>query len=581
MNRSSAASIHVLDERVRSQIAAGEVVERPASVVKELVENALDAGAREVRIDLEEGGARLVRVVDDGRGMGPEDLALAFVSHATSKLSEVRDLEHIATLGFRGEALASIGSVSRARILSRRTGDQSGWSVHDEGGVISAVSAAGAPLGTTVEVRDLFYQLPARRAFLKRTSTELARCLDILQRLVLAHEGVGFIVTHDGGRVLDVERTMDLRGRVRRLFGTELGDALVPVDARGDDVQLSGLVAPPRFSRGDASRLMWFLNGRPLRDRMLLRCLQEAYRGFDDRQRHPVAFLALAVPPEAVDVNVHPTKSEVRFRDERRLFPFLLTRLREAVGRTDMATPGGTLLPRPRPVMASPASWTSAAPAPGEVEVRERPALEEAELATAELIPAARTPPRPVLQVARTYLVRELEGGIEIVDQHALHERVTYERLKAALAAGAVEVQRELVPELVDLSRAEVVLLDEHRSPLARLGIELEPFGATTVAVHGLPTLLPRRAAPRLVRELAQALDEAGKLPDAAELLDHVVHSMACRRSVMAGDELSPEEIDGLLEAAARLGHDQTCPHGRPTRLRFTAADLERAFHRR
>ena len=390
---------------------------------------------------------------------------------------------------------------------------------------------------------------------------------------------------------------MDLRGRVRRLFGAELAEALEPLEAREGDVHLSGLVAPPRFSRGDGSRQMWCLNGRPLRDRMLLRCLQEAYRGFDDRQRHPVAFLALCLPPESVDVNVHPTKSEVRFRDERRLFPFLLSRLRAAVERTDMATPGGTLVPRPRPVAPMETGdrrdtgWRSGAPTPAEIEVREpradaaREGTDVREDRELELLAAvaeqARERSGPVLQVARTYLVREHDGGLEIVDQHALHERVTYERLKAALAAGAVEVQRELVPELVELARSEVVLLEGHRAALSRLGIELEPFGATTIAVHGLPSLLPRRHVPRLVRELAEALGVGGSLPDAHELLEHVVHRMACRRSVMAGDALGPEEIQGLLEAAARLGHDQTCPHGRPTRVRLSAADLERAFHRR
>jgi len=583
---SSSAVIRVLPERVKNQIAAGEVVERPASVVKELLENALDAGARDIRIDLEEGGAKLVRVVDDGRGMGPEDLELAFVSHATSKLADVADLEHIGTLGFRGEALASIGSVSRARLMTRRSGDPNAWSVEDEGGRIGPVVAAGAGAGTTIEVRELFYNVPARRAFLKRTSTELARSLDVIQRLVLAHEGVGFIVTHDGGRVLDVERGMDLGARVRRLFGGELAQALVAVAGEDGDVRLAGLIAPPRFSRSDTGRQMWFLNGRPLRDRVLVRCLQEAYRGFNDEKRQPVAFLSLSMPPALVDVNVHPTKSEVRFREERRLFPFLLARLREALARTDMATPGaallapqaaraGTLWPAPRA--------SEPRPRAAEIEVREASGRGY-EPGAAPLLaePAPEAAPSPVLQVAKTYLVRELaSGGLEIVDQHALHERVTYERLKAGLAAGRVEVQRELVPELVELARSEVAILEEHLPTLSRIGIELAVFGSTTIAVHGLPTLFQRRAAARLVRELVAALAQDARLPDAAELLDHVVHRMACRRSVMAGDELAPAEIDALLAAAARLPHDQTCPHGRPTRVRLTLADLERAFHRR
>jgi DNA mismatch repair protein MutL len=576
-------AIRVLSERVRNQIAAGEVVERPASVVKELVENALDAGAREITVELEAGGVELVRVVDDGRGMGPEDLGLAFVSHATSKLAEVDDLLHIGTLGFRGEALASIGSVARARILSRRAGEEHGWVIEDDGGRIGAVTAAGAPRGTTVEVRDLFFNVPARRAFLKRTATELARVLDVLQRLALAHVGTGFAVSHGRGRVFDVEREMDLAARVRRLFGAELACALVPLEARDGPVALSGLVAPPRFSRSDTARQMWFLNGRPLRDRVLSRCLIEAYRGFNDERRQPVAFLSLSVPPEAVDVNVHPTKSEVRFRDERRLFPFLLTALRAAVARTDMATPGAAVLvPFPR-LVREPVPWSRARIDPSELEVH--PGAPDAPAPSPRLLPLPEpldsTPAGPILQVAATYLVRAVEDGLEIVDQHALHERVTYERLKTGLKTGGIEVQRELVPELIELARSEVHLLEEHLSNLARLGIEIALFGPTTVAVHALPALLKRSAGPRLVRELVAALSEGCQLPGPEELLEHVIHSMACRRSVMAGDTLAPEEQASLLESAARLDHDQTCPHGRPTRVRMTLADLERAFHRR
>jgi len=582
----SAATIRVLPEHVLNQIAAGEVVERPASVVKELVENALDAGARELTVELEEGGVKLVRVSDDGSGMGPEDLALAFVAHATSKLAEVADLAHIGTLGFRGEALASIGSVARARIVSRRSADEHGWSVEDRGGTVGEVTAAAAPRGTTLEVRDLFFNVPARRAFLKRTATELGRCLDVLQRLALAQVGTGFVVTHDGGRVFDVERDMDLVARVRRLFGVELAAALVPVAAEQGGIRLQGLLAPPRFSRSDSARQMWFLNGRPLKDRVLTRCLQEAYRGFDDARRQPVAFLSLAMPPELVDVNVHPTKSEVRFREERRLFPFLLGALRAAVARTDMATPGGKLLvPFPRlPDAGARSAWPSARagdrPRAAELEVREAapPALAVPVPLPLPLPASARA---PVLQVAATYLVRALPDGLEIVDQHALHERVTYERLKAGLRAGAIAVQRELVPELIELARSEVLVLAEHLTALEKLGIDLAVFGPTTVAVHGLPVLLKRRAGAALVRELVATLEGGERLPDPGALLDHVVHSMACRRSVMAGDELAPEEIEALLEAAARLDHDQTCPHGRPTRVRLTLADLERAFHRR
>jgi len=309
MSTKPVTKINVLPELVRNQIAAGEVIERPASIVKELVENALDAGATRLQIDLEQGGVGLVRVVDDGEGMGPSDLELAFVSHATSKLGDASDLDHIASLGFRGEALASMGSVARCRIVSRPVGRDTGFAIENEGGKLHGPSDAGGPQGTTVEVRDLFFNTPARRRFLKKTPTELGRCLDVVHRLALAHTGVGFVVTHDGRRLFDVEPTMDLAARVRRTFGAELSEELVEVRASEGDLELTGYVAPPRFARGDSTRQMWFANGRPVKDRVLVRCLKEAYRGMLFEGRQPVAFLHLSLDPAKIDVNVHPAKA--------------------------------------------------------------------------------------------------------------------------------------------------------------------------------------------------------------------------------------------------------------------------------
>jgi DNA mismatch repair protein MutL len=590
------AVIAELPERVRNQIAAGEVVERPASVVKELVENALDAGARSMRIDLEGGGIDLVRVVDDGCGMGPADLALAFAPHATSKLSGVEDLEHIASLGFRGEALASIGAVARARILSRPRGAPTGWSVEDEAGAVGPVREAGGPFGTSVEVRGLFELLPARRRFLKRDATELARCLDVLQRLAIAHVGVGFVVTHGGKRVFDVEAALDRRERIERLFGSDLARSLVAVDGADGSTRLEGFVAPPRLFRADTSRQMWFLNGRAVRDKLLLRALKDAYRGCSLDGRQPVAFLALALDPERVDVNVHPTKSEVRFRDERAIFGFVVSVLRRGVLATDMASPGAGLVDRAR-ARAEPFAPAGAyLPDPGPERARIRPdelvlrpipsaaprAGEVAEAPPPDAGWRARDEPDgPFLRVARTYLVRELPDGLEIVDQHALHERVTFEALKTELARGAVAIQRLLVPELVEVSRAELEELVARAPALARIGVLVEAFGPTTAAVHGLPALLASGATERLLRDVLAALERVSGEPSAVELLEEFLHSRACRSSVMAGDELSDDEIRALLRRGAELPEGQTCPHGRPTRVRFTLADLERAFERR
>ncbi len=592
------SSIAELPERVKNQIAAGEVVERPASAVKELVENALDAGARSIRVDLEGGGIDLVRVVDDGCGMGPADLALAFAPHATSKLRDVEDLEHIASLGFRGEALASIGAVAGACILSRPRGAPTGWSVEDDGGTIGSVQETGAPFGTTVEVHGLFARLPARRRFLKRPATEFARSLDVLQRLAIAHLGVGFAVTHHGKRVFDVEASMDRRERIERLFGSDLAAALTPVSGTDGSTRLEGFVGPPRLSRADTSRQMWFLNGRFLRDKLLLRALKEAYRGCSVEGRQPVAFLALSVDPARVDVNVHPTKSEVRFRDERTLFGFVVSVLRKGVLATDMATPGARLVDRARAREGAPLERTYL-PDPGPFrpsrpeisellhydvprvsgipsEVRERPT------------PAAGAPwqPRdemrgPFLRVARTYLLRELADGFEIVDQHALHERITFEGLKAELARGGVAIQRLLVPELIELPRSELALLLSQAPALEAIGILAEAFGPTTAAVHGVPALLARGSTERVVRDLVRALEKLPDVPSPAEILEEFLHTRACRSSVMAGDELADDEIRALLRRGAELAEGQTCPHGRPTRVRFTLADLERAFERR
>lgn len=600
------ARIEVLSEHVRNQVAAGEVVERPASVVKELVENALDAGASRIEIALEEGGIRLVRVTDDGCGMPRVDVERSFLPHATSKLREPEDLEHIASLGFRGEALASIGSIARAQILSRPHEVELGWRVEDEGGRITELVEAGCPAGTTVEVRDLFYNTPARRRFLKRASTEFARCLDVVQRLALAHEGVGFVMTHDGKRVLDVEAEMDLAARVRRAFGAELADALVPVEAShaGARIRLSGFVAPPRFSRRDTARQMWFLNGRYLRDKVLSRCLKEGYRGFLIEGRQPTAFLHLHLDPSTVDVNVSPTKAEVRFREQRQLFGFCVNALRESVAKTDIATPGesmyrsmerrviredpnqarflepGVLRPA-APVTAREVSGEGYRPAPRSSVVPPVRA-DEGEAESGAVMGEVGDDLRgPFLQVARTYLVRALPDGFEIIDQHALHERITLEDLRAEVLKGQPEVQRLLVPELVEVSRAELERMRPRLAEFAELGIELEPFGEATVAVHGLPSRLKKPNAGGLVRDLIALLEEKGETPKLDELVEEVLHRCACRSSVMAGDALSEEEIRALLERGRALESDQTCPHARPTRVRFNLEDLEKAFHRR
>ncbi len=606
----SVPRIQALSEHVINQIAAGEVIDRPAAVVKELVENALDSGARHIAIDLEQGGMQRVRVADDGCGIASQDLVLALSAHATSKLTQVEDLDHIASLGFRGEALASMASVARVRIVSRPAGELAGAAIECNGGELGPVRAEGAPLGTSVEVRDLFFHTPARRRFLKSVAAELGRCLDVLQRLALASSGVGFEVTHDGKRVFELEPSFDMLARIRRLFGNELAATLQPVEAQDGSTRLSGFVAPPRFARADSARQMWFLSGRPVRDKILQRCLKDAYRGFLFEGRHPVAFLSLAMEPGAVDVNVHPAKTEVRLRDERRVFSFLVHHLREAVKRTDMATTGERLIematrreqrqmafePRPLPVGLRPHGAGARLvfedlPLPPNQAAATKEAQPGYAAATgsAASLPQAAGDARdageaglgPCLQIAKTYLVRALFDGFEVIDQHALHERVTFETLKRDFQNGTLEVQRRLVPELVDVSLDEAVAIEEHFEHLAKVGVLLARFGEKTLAVHGLPACLSRPRPAQIVRGILDAIAARGRSPQVLELLEEVLHRTACRSSVMAGDALSAAEMASLIERGRALESDQTCVHGRPTRVRFTLHELERAFLRK
>ncbi|MEM8709763.1 MAG: DNA mismatch repair endonuclease MutL [Planctomycetota bacterium] len=647
----STPRIAVLSEVVRNQIAAGEVIERPASVVRELLDNAIDAGASEITIDLEEGGMRLVRITDNGIGMGPADLELAFEAHATSKLRSPEDLDHIASLGFRGEALASMASVARCRIRSRPRGAETGAEIIEEGGKRGRVTPAGMPPGTVIEVRDLFFNTPARRRFLKKDRTELGRCMAVIQRVALAHPadengdgGVGLIVDHGGKRTFDVESSLDLLGRIRRIFGEELASHLQPVDKTAGKTRVWGYVAPPRFARRDSQRQIWFLNGRPLNDRVLTRVLKDAYRGVLVDGPRPTAFLHLSLDPETVDVNVHPAKSEVRLRDERPLFGFLVNALKEAVLKTDMATPGETMLeslrrregpfrqretlPDPGPLSgrqsedgwiprpegrsgessagSSPGSGIQSGAAlspygspetqrasPGTYEIREVPGREGG---AEPLAMGATGGDRvgegvgwhsvddlrgPYLQVDRTYLIRALPDGFEIVDQHALHERLTFEELRREVKDGKVEVQRLLTPELVELSNSDLTLLMTHKESLARIGVEVESFGDKTVAVHGLPVRIRRPNPEAIIQDMVEVIARTGKAPDAEDVLEEVLHRASCRSSIMAGDALDQSSIRALLERARDAGTDQTCPHARPTRVRFTIDDLEKAFHRK
>lgn len=599
--------IRKLPPAVINQIAAGEVVERPASVVKELVENSLDAGAQRIRVEIQAGGAESIRILDDGEGFLPEDLPLAFASHATSKLAEVTDLDHIASLGFRGEALASIGAISRATIRSRRRGAQEGWSIATEGGVEQPVAPCGCPEGTQIEVRDLFYNVPARRRFLKSAAAERARIQELLAELTLARLEVDFTLVADGRELLRLPAGESLARRFARCFGEELGQGLLPVDRSFDGLRVTGVIAEPDLARRDSRLELCYVNGRQARENSAVHAVRQAYREYLMGGRWPVYALQIAMPPHQVDVNVHPRKAEVRFVEGRKVAGCLHETVRAALqarglaaaaggvridpelprarsGFPDLPTglfadaPPSASLPFPQPAAMAPVVVREPAPSPLPASPAAAPAGPAAPVARPN--PFQRVSGR-FLQVMDLYLLLEGPDGLLVVDQHALHERVVYEQLRNQHRQAQVQVQRLLLPAVVEVSPSEQAFCLEHREALAAEGLLLDAIGPQSIAVHGMPTLLAKVDPVKLVRTLlAGSLQEGGRAVVREQIAERF-HSMACRSAVMRGDRLTDDEIAALLVAAAQLEHPHNCPHGRPTVLTFTSAELERYFRRR
>ena len=590
--------IQVLPELVANKIAAGEVIERPASIVKELAENSIDAGATRIDIQLEEGGRKLVRVTDNGCGMDPDDVAMCFRPHSTSKLRTSEDLFFITSLGFRGEALPSVGAVARVRLVSRPEGAPSAMEIEVAGGKAGEPKAAGAPRGTTVEVRNLFFNTPARQKFLRSPATELGHVMDVVTRIALPHEQIHFVVTNDGKPQLNAPPAAGRRERIAAFVGADLARDLLAASAGEGPLSVEGFAAPPADSRASTAMQFLFLNRRYVRDRALSSAIRQAYQGLLPPGRHPVLFLFLQIDPREVDFNVHPTKIEVRFRQGRRVFGCVLAALRSALG-------GANLAPLLRPSEPVPASWDEArraavgapprAQAPGLPfgeapdhleEARTRPRAVPAAPASDPF--AAAAAPAPFLQVHNAYIVEETPDGFRVTDQHALHERVLYEELLQRSAGAGVEVQRLLMPEVVQLSPAEAAVAAEVLEPLRALGMEVEEFGEKTLAVQAVPRLLGDVDAGQLVHDLfAALLEEQGASGDAASASPaelqrrRLARALACKAAVKAGDRLRQSEIEALLARRGALGTKaETCPHGRPTSLLFPLADMERQFKR-
>ena len=592
-------SIRILSEATVNRIAAGEVVERPASVVKELVENAIDAGAARIEVALDKGGRERIAVSDDGHGMGADDLALAVEHHATSKLGDGDgDLERIATLGFRGEALPSIGAVSRMRLVTRADGSDHGWQMTLERGVKSQPAPDAHPAGTKIEVRDLFFATPARLKFLKTDRTEIAHALDVIKRLAMAHPALAVSVSVDSRPALRVESaTGDLfaarLGRLKAVLGAEFAAAALKIEAERGAMTLAGYAGLPTFNRAHARAQYLFVNGRPVRDKLLFGCVRAAYQDLLARDRHPVVALFLGLEAHEVDVNVHPAKAEVRFRDAAAVRGLIVGALKHALAEAGHRAvsrgaisgafrPGGGI----RPGLAETATAYQAPPVVGAAQSAlaglDAPSGRGVAAAAVDDAAAARHPLGAARgQLHDTYIVAETAEGMVIVDQHAAHERLVYERMKAAVAGSGVARQILLIPEVVEMDETEAEMLAARAEELAELGIVLETFGAGTIVVREVPAALGETDVKGLVRDLADDLAELGEGLGLRDRIDHVCRTMSCHGSVRAGRRLKPEEMNALLREMEVTPNAGQCSHGRPTYVTLKLADIERLFGRR
>ncbi|WP_028238698.1 DNA mismatch repair endonuclease MutL [Stutzerimonas azotifigens] len=624
---SSAPRIHLLSPRLANQIAAGEVVERPASVIKELLENSIDSGARRIDVEVEQGGIKLLRVRDDGCGIPSDDLPLALARHATSKIRDLDDLERVISLGFRGEALASISSVSRLTLTSRTAEAAEAWQVETEGREMEArVQPAAHPVGTTVEVRDLFFNTPARRKFLRTEKTEFDHLQEVIRRLALAHFEVGFHLRHNGKGILALHEAADDASRARRV-GAVCGPAFLeqalPIEIERNGLRLWGWVGLPTFSRSQADLQYFYVNGRMVRDKLVAHAVRQAYRDVLFNGRHPTFVLFLEIDPGVVDVNVHPTKHEVRFRDSRMVHDFLYGTLHRALAdvrpEDQLAAPTGlpssptasglavgefggqnemslaaSVLERPQ---AEPvAAWHGAGA--GYQAPRAQPAVPAAEVqggyrayfeplgepAAAVALPEAQGDVPPLgyalAQLKGVYILAENAQGLVLVDMHAAHERITYERLKSAMASEGLRSQPLLVPESIAVSQREADCAEEHQAWFSRLGFELQRLGPETLAIRQIPSLLKQAEAAQLVRDVLSDLLEYGTSDRIQAHLNELLATMACHGAVRANRRLTLPEMNALLRDMEHTERSGQCNHGRPTWTQLGMDELDKLFLR-
>ncbi len=601
-------TIRLLPSTTVNRIAAGEVVERPASAIKELVENSIDAGAKRIDVIIRDGGRTFLSVSDDGCGMSPEELTLAVERHATSKLPD-DDLEHIHTLGFRGEALPSIGSVSRMNITSRVPNADSAWMVTIEGGDKSEPAPAALSQGTTIEVRDLFYATPARLKFLKTPKTENSHALDAIKRLAMAHPAIAFTVGDDSRTMLKLPQAQGdmLSARLDRLdaiMGNEFAANALAIDAEREGLHLSGHIGLPTLNRGNAALQFLFVNGRPVKDKLLFGAVRGAYRDFISHDRHPLLALFLDIPSESLDVNVHPAKTEVRFRDAGLVRGLIVSALRHALaeaGHRASTSVSNQALGALRPETASPQSYQGNysanqnrpyAPSVGLQETGREfqtplnnldGGLSVKEVAAEQIEEISDNWPLGVAraQLHETYIVAQTDNGIVIVDQHAAHERLVYEDMKKALAEDGIKRQGLLIPEVIEMDEGAADRIAARANELAELGLVVEAFGPGAIVVRETPAMLGEINIHGLINDLADDLSENDEALSLKERLADVSATMACHGSVRAGRHLNGDEMNALLRQMEVTPHSGQCNHGRPTYVELKLADIEKLFGRR
>lgn len=628
--------IRELSTSVINKIAAGEVIERPASVVKELLENSVDSGATKIEVSIDNGGIDLIRICDNGCGIPQEELHLAVTSHATSKIKDADELFRVATFGFRGEALASIAEISQFTIRSRTVKSNGGYELIVNGGQAEPIEACGMPEGTIIEVRNLFFNTPVRRKFMRTPQTERGHVAEAFTRIALANPDVHLSLVHNGKTQQDLPPVENWSQRIADFFGPEIADNLIPVSSSNGEVSVEGYVVNPSVNRANNRMQYLFLNGRYIRDRSLQHALSESYRGLLMTGRYPITFLRMDMPPQLVDVNVHPAKLEVRFQDGGKLYSQLLSTIRNKFLSTDLTAKadlsshgsrGSSALASTPVAPSSPSfqlqagnqqtqeriAFPSTAPsrdwtaAPTSVANREVPNFQpfpssgpgtggsqfpvssnvnaghaselsnQPPLADQASQPNFRT---SALQVHNTYLICETEAGMEVIDQHALHERIIYEQLRGKVLGGKLETQKLLVPEPVALPAAEAAIVLEQTELLDKIGIVVEPFGGDTVLVSSYPAMLANQNPAETLKGIIDLLMSEAHEVDQRDLVDELLHMISCKAAVKAGDKLTPEEINDLLEHRDYCQDAHHCPHGRPTALVFSREELDKRFKR-